>query len=107
MEWLDIAYKIFLLVAAVGGAIFGLFKWLMKQDKQDDEISILEQKEKEDVKALKNMHESDMTCVNEELTIMTYGILACLKGLKEQGCNGPVTKAINDIEKHLNKKAHK
>lgn len=44
--------------------------------------------------------------INEEQTLLTYGVLACLKGLKEQGCNGPVSEAINKIEKYLNKKAH-
>lgn len=44
--------------------------------------------------------------IQEEQAILTYGILACLKGLKEQGANGPVTEAINKIEKHLNEKAH-
>lgn len=34
-------------------------------------------------------------------------VLACLKGLKEQGCDGPVTSAINQIEKYINKQAHK
>ena len=29
-----------------------------------------------------------------------------MKGLKEKGCNGPVTDALNMIEKHLNKAAH-
>ena len=33
-------------------------------------------------------------------------VVACLKGLKEQGCNGPVSEAIDKIEKHINKKAH-
>ena len=42
----------------------------------------------------------------EELTLLTYGVLACLKGLHEQGANGPVTEAIDKIEKHLNQKAH-
>ena len=41
-----------------------------------------------------------------EQAILTYGVLACLKGLKEQGCNGPVSEAIEKIEKHLNDKAH-
>lgn len=44
--------------------------------------------------------------MQEEQALLTYGVLACLKGLKEQGCNGPVTEAINKIEKHLNEKAH-
>ncbi|MBE6692662.1 MAG: branched-chain amino acid ABC transporter permease, partial [Ruminococcaceae bacterium] len=33
-------------------------------------------------------------------------LLACLKGLAAQGCNGPVSEAIDKIEKHINKKAH-
>ena len=32
--------------------------------------------------------------------------MPCLKGLKELGCNGPVTEAIDKMEKHLNKAAH-
>ena len=61
-----------------------LYDWIKKQDEQDKEIKEMK----------------------EEQAILTYGILACLKGLKEQGCNGPVSEAINKIEKHLNEKAH-
>ena len=71
--------------AVVFGAIFATYKWVLKQNKQDTEIKDLK----------------------EEQTVICYGVLAALKGLKEQGCNGPVTEAINTIEKHLNKKAHK
>lgn len=67
------------------GAIFAAYRWYLKQNKQDRDIA--------DIK--------------EEQTLLTYGVLACLKGLLEQGCDGPVAKAIDDIEKHLNKKAHK
>ena len=42
----------------------------------------------------------------EELTLLTYGVLACLKGLHEQGANGPVTDAITKIEAHINERAH-
>ena len=62
-----------------------IHKWVLRQNKQD-----------EDIKSIK-----------EEQKIMTTGVLACLKGLKEQGCDGPVTEAINSIENHLNKEAHK
>ena len=75
-------------IAALGvvfGAIFAVHKWFLKQEKQD-----------KDIKAIK-----------EEQTILTQGILACLMGLHEQGCNGPVTAAIEQIETHLNKQAHK
>lgn len=44
--------------------------------------------------------------IREEQALLTCGILACLKGLKEQGCNGPVTEAIRKIEERLNEQAH-
>ena len=50
--------------------------------------------------------DADIASMKAEQQLLTYGVLACLKGLKEQGCNGPVTEAINKIEKHLNAKAH-
>lgn len=50
--------------------------------------------------------EKEVKDIKDEQSILTYGVLACLKGLKEQGCNGPVTEAISKIEKHLNVKAH-
>lgn len=71
--------------AVVFGAVFAVHKWVLKQNAQDIEIKELK----------------------EEQTVICYGVLAALKGLKEQGCNGPVTQAINEMEKHLNKKAHK
>lgn len=66
------------------GAVFAVYKWYLKQEKQD----------------------RDIKSVKDEQTILTYGVLACLKGLREQGCNGPVKEAIDKIEKHINKKAH-
>ena len=47
-----------------------------------------------------------MQGINREQQLLTYGVLACLKGLREKGCNGPVTEAIGRIEKYLNEKAH-
>jgi hypothetical protein len=88
--------------ASVAGAIIALatyfikvFRWFDKQKKQD-----------EDIADIRRHHEDDMTSVKQEQRLIVYGVLACLKGLSEQGCNGPVTEAINKIEKHLNEKAH-
>lgn len=107
MEYIDIIYKLFLLLGLVCGGVVAFVKWLLQQRKQDEDISELQIKEKNDIASLKKQHNEDMHAVNDELTLLTYGVLACLKGLKEQGCNGPVTEAINKIEKHLNKNAHK
>ena len=44
--------------------------------------------------------------IKEEQTVCCYGILACLRGLHEQGCDGPVDAALDKLEKHLNMAAH-
>ena len=44
--------------------------------------------------------------IKEEQELLTQGMLACLKGLVELGCDGVVKEQINAIEVHLNKKAH-
>ena len=72
-------------VTAVFGGLFAAYRWYQRQNKQD-----------EDIQAMK-----------EEMCLLTYGVLACLKGLKEMGQNGPVTEAIDKIEKHMNQEAHK
>lgn len=88
MELGQIIITIASIITALGvifGMIFAVYRWYLKQEKQD-----------KDIKSIK-----------EEQTLLTYGVLACLKGLKEQGCDGPVTTATNQIEKHINKQAHK
>ena len=77
------------------GCFAKVVRWMDRQKQQDS-----------DIKALRATHISDMDSMKQEQTLIVYGLLACLKGLKEQGCNGPVTEAINKIEKHLNQKAH-
>ena len=61
---------------------------------------------KKDLAALRAKHEADMRDSMEERQLLVEGVLACLKGLAEQGCDGPVTKAIEKLERHLNQKAH-
>lgn len=70
-----------------------------KNDKKED-------KEHNALKELRNRHNADMEAVNKELTVICYGVLAALKGLAEQGCDGPVHDAIDTLEKHLNIQAH-
>lgn len=99
---IPITWQSFVTAAAVVGAVITLVtyfakvvRWVDKQKKQDSEIE-----------ELKNHHNSDISGIMTEQTLLVYGVLACLKGLKEQGCNGPVTEAINKIEEYLNNKAH-
>lgn len=79
----------------IGTVGYKIVKWFRQQDKQTKDIEELRKQDKENLKQL-----------NDEMCLLTYAILACLKGLKEQGCNGPVTEAIGKMEKHINQKAH-
>ena len=85
MELITTVAGVITAFGVIFGLVFAIYKWYLKQEKQDT-----------DIKAIK-----------EEQTLLTFGVLACLKGLKEQGCDGPVTTAITQIEKHINKQAHK
>jgi hypothetical protein len=71
-------------LSTILGAGLALYRFYLRQKKQDEELA----------------------AIRAEQTMVCYGILACLKGLKEQGCNGPVTEALNKLEKHLNAAAH-
>lgn len=71
------------------------YKLILHDAEQDKKIADIEAQ-----------HKADEEKTNKELCLVIYGVQACLKGLKEQGCNGPVTEAINKIDKHLNQAAH-
>ena len=72
-------------VATLLGGLSAVHSWYQRQKRQD----------------------VDIQAMKEEMCLLTYGVLACLKGLKEMGRNGPVTEAIDKIEKHINEEAHK
>ena len=99
---ITLTWQSIITAAAVIGAIVALVtyfskvvRWVDKQSKQDNEI-----------KEIRKHHEEDMADIRQEQRLIVYGVLACLKGLSEQGCNGPVTEAINKIDRYLNERAH-
>ena len=108
------------LLAAISAFValaWKLFKWINHQKEQDveiaknkahteKEIKRVEQKVDDEIRKLRDRHIKDQSGIQEEQTLVIYGLLACLKGLAEQGCDGPVSEAIDKIEKHINKKAH-
>lgn len=71
-------------LTALGGMMAAVYKWFARQKQQD-----------EDIREMK-----------EEQCVMNYALLACLDGLKQLGANGNVTRAHNELEKHINKQAH-
>ena len=85
MEVITTVAAVITALGVIFGLIFAVYRWYLKQEKQDKDIKF----------------------IKEEQIILTQGVLACLKGLQEQGCDGPVTTAITKIETHLNQQAHK
>ena len=81
-------------------------RWFDKQEKQTTDIEILKKQHEEDVESIRDEISEEIRKNNNELQLLTYGVLACLKGLQEKGCNGPVTEPVNKIEAYLNKNAH-
>ena len=91
MGEITVSWQTLITLAAVLGAVAAIFKYYNKG------YDFVKRQEEQD-KIIK--------AIQEEQTLLTYGVLACLKGLHEQGANGPVTEAIDKIEKHINQKAH-
>lgn len=91
------------IVSTIAGFFVAIYKFIKKVvlDKiNKNTADIIELQNK--VKVIEN----EIKEGKEERLILLKGQLACLKGLKEQGCNGPVTQGIKDIEEYLINKSH-
>lgn len=82
-------------LGVIGGLCYKIVTWVQTQNRQSVDIAALNAKQDRESHAIRS-----------ELCLLNYAILAALKGLKEQGCNGPVTEAIEKLETHLNQSAH-
>lgn len=78
------AGKVIGALGVITGLFVGIYKFVERDKRQQAEIE----------------------AIKKEQAMICFGIVACLEGLKEQGCNGPVTEALNRMEKHLNNAAH-
>lgn len=84
----DTIIKAAALLAALGalvGAVIAVYKVYDNNKKQNETIKEMQ----------------------EEQTVICYGLKGALQGLIEQGCNGPCREALDTLDKHLNKKAHR
>ena len=76
--------KLITALLVIGGAIIGIVKWYLKQEKQD----------------------KDITRIKEEDTLIVFALSACLDGLQQLGANHTVPIAKDKLDKYINKKAH-
>lgn len=88
-------------IITFGAAITAIGLILSKYNKGYDFVQH-QKTQDEEIKKTKN----DISEMKEEQALIVKGVLACLKGLQEQGCDGQVTSTILSFEDYLNKKAH-
>jgi hypothetical protein len=72
-------------LTAIFGVIFAVYRWYLKQEKQDKDIAQMK----------------------EENTLIVYALSACLDGLQQLGANHTVPAAKNKLDKYINQQAHK
>ena len=71
-------------LGAIFGLIFSVYRWYLKQNRQDEEIARIQ----------------------KENSLICFCLSACLDGLIQLGANHDVTKAKEKLDKHLNQSAH-
>ena len=110
---ITVTWQTIILAGSILGALSAIIayivkavRWWDRQNKQDVDIAALKTKHEKDIETLRKDVNEELIQQRAEMQLIIYGVLASLKGLSEQGCNGPVTDAINKIEKYLNVKAH-
>ena len=84
----DTIITIAAVITALGvifGVIFAIYKWYLKQEKQD----------------------KDIVHIKEEDTLIVFALSACLDGLQQLGANHTVPIAKDKLDKYINQQAHK
>lgn len=71
-------------ISVIGGFLFAIFRFVEQQKANKAEIK----------------------AVKKELTLICYGLSACLDGLEQLHCNHTVPVAREKLSKHLNQAAH-
>lgn len=84
----DTLITIAAVIGALGvifGIVFAVYRWYLKQEKQD----------------------KDIAHIKEEDTLIVFALSACLDGLQQLGANHTVPIAKDKLDKYINQRAHK
>ena len=84
----DTIITIAAVIGALGvifGVVFAVYRWYLKQEKQD----------------------KDIAHIKEEDTLIVFALSACLDGWQQLGANHTVPIAKDKLDKYINQRAHK
>lgn len=93
-------------IGTIYSTVGKIHTWVDHQNEQDVRCKSVQTEQNEKIETIQEEVRIEIKKIQEEQCLLVYSILACLKGLQQQGCNGDVTRAISEIEKHINKQAH-
>lgn len=83
---IELLAKILSVLGVLGGVLVAVFKICSRFNRMEEEQKAM----RETVEHSGKTHR-----------VLMEGLYACLDGLKQQGCNGEVTKALSTLHKHL------
>jgi len=95
IDLIALAGSISVILVLLGG-FMKLYTPIKKQLNRMDRLERWTAKQQQDIESSK-----------EGRLVIISGVLACLEGLKEHGCNGCVNEAIHDIKKYMIVQAHR
>ena len=72
-------------LSVIFGVVFAVYRWYLKQEKQD----------------------KDIAHIKEDDTLIVFALSACLDGLQQLGANHTVPIAKDKLDKYINQRAHK
>lgn len=72
-------------ILAIVGTIFAIYRWYLKQEAQD----------------------GDITKIKEENALIVYALSACLGGLIQLGADDSIRHAKDKLDKYINTQAHR
>ena len=72
-------------LGVIFGVVFAVYRWYLKQEKQD----------------------KDIVRIKEEDALIVFALSACLDGLQQLGANHTVSIAKDKLDKYINQQAHK
>lgn len=72
-------------LSVIFGVVFAVYRWYLKQEKQD----------------------KDIAHIKDEDTLIVFALSACLDGLQQLGANHTVPIAKDKLDKYINQRAHK
>lgn len=72
-------------LSVIFGVVFAVYRWYLKQEKQD----------------------KDIAHIKEEDILIVFALSACLDGLQQLSANHTVPIAKDKLDKYINQRAHK